>query len=140
VVGKGVDVERDEGLWPYINALDVRKPNDVNSWLQVSGDQIWIKVWFGAVSAIDHRNIFAQVLPFSSDGFEINNWDYSLSKEWVKVSEAADDLGVSASTIRRKVKELEGEYGSSLVRRTEGNQRLIRLRLLQNLWDDNRHR
>jgi len=133
VVGRAVEPSRDSSVTAYALALRVPKPSSVTQWLQVSDRQAWVKIVFGAKGP-DMRNSFDAIFPFDAEGWQVQPYDYNLDKEWVAVSEAGDDLGCSESTIRRRVDEFERIWGTELVRRTEGNQRRIRLSLLRNLW------
>ena len=97
---------------------------------------IWVTITFGKVGPFDLRNSFEAIFPLNVADWSVREYDYSLDKEWVTVSEAADDLGCSASKIRRALNELESEWGSQLVCRSDGNHRRIRLSLLRNLWQE----
>lgn len=139
VIGSVVNATNDARLSAYADALGIPKENshDVGSWLAVARRKPWVRIRFGPVSQSDDRNSFQEILPFSTSGFAILEWDYDLTKEWVRVSVAAEEFNVSHQTIRRRVQLLEPIFGDKLVRRTQGNQRRIRLPLLKRLWDGN---
>jgi len=133
VVGKGIDLQRDTTAMPYLNALEVRRPESAASWLELNDRDVWVKIVFGPIGAEDERNAFRSIFPLDVRGYQIIEYDYDLDAGWVEVSVAADDLGCSESTVRRRVARAEAEFGERLVRRTGGNHRRINLRLLRNL-------
>ena len=133
VLGRAVEPTRDSSVMLYANALRVDDPSNVEEWLHRGGRPVWANIVFGPKGP-DLRNSFARIFAFDADGWQVQHYDYDLDKEWFRVAEAADDLGCSESTIRRRVDEFERIWGTELVRRTEGNQRRIRLSLLRNLW------
>jgi len=48
VVGKGLDATKDQGLWPYIQALGVPSPNNSQSWLNLhqARKPTWVQIQF----------------------------------------------------------------------------------------------
>jgi len=133
VVGPAVDPSRDSSVTAYAIALRVRKSSSVTEWLRIPGQHVWVTIVFGAKGA-DLRNSFKAIFPFDARAWQVLPYDYNLDKEWVSVLEAADDLGCSESTIRRRVDEFKLVWGAELARRTEGNHRRVNLPLLRNLW------
>lgn len=133
VVGRAVDPSRDSSVAAYALALRVRKPSSLKEWLNLSGKPAWVNIVFGAKGA-DLRNSFEAIFPFDAQDWQVLPYDYNLDKEWVTVLEAADDLGCSESTMRRRADEFEIDWGPELTKRTEGNHRRINLPLLRNLW------
>jgi hypothetical protein len=135
VVGRAVKATRDPSVMVYANALRIGKASNVEEWLHRNDTAVWVNIVFGAKGP-DLRNSFETISAFDADGWQVQQYDYDLDQEWFRVAEAADDLGCSESTIRRRVDEFERIWGTELVRRTEGNQRRIRLSLLRDLWAD----
>lgn len=133
VVGRGVEPTRDSSVMAYVHAVRIRFPAKVKDWLRLNGKTVWVNIVFGAKGP-DLRNSFERISAFDAHGWQVRPYDYNLDKEWFTVSEAADDLGCSQATIRRRVGEAEPIWGAELVRRTEGNHRRINLALLRNLW------
>jgi hypothetical protein len=138
VVGPAVDVSRDASLTAYVGALGVRNPASVSEWLNLANKPRWISIEFGSLSEIDQRNSFQTIHPFQLAGRSVREYDYELDKDWVPVKVAADQLEHSESTIRRRLNELEPDWGAKLVSRTQGNHRRINLPLLRNLWGTKR--
>ena len=133
VVGRAVDPSRDSSVAAYALALRVGKATSLTEWLNLSNKRVWVNIVFGAKGA-DLRNTFEAIFPFDAQDWQVLPYDYNLDKEWVTVIEAADDLGCSESTMRRRVDEFEVVWGPDLTKRTEGNHRRINLPLLRNLW------
>ena len=134
VIGPAINVNADEGVLPFISALDVRRPDVVKHWLASAGR--WVKIVFGTVQEREQRNGFKRIFPIDVRQREVEEYPYNLDSNWVKVAEAADDLERSESTIRRLVDRLEIDFGERLVRRTRpegGGHRIINLILLRNL-------
>ncbi len=134
VVGPAVDVSRDASLTAYADALGVRNPTSDRQWLNLANKVRWISVEFGPIDERDQRNSFQAIHPFELAGRSVREYDYSLDQDWVPVNVAADQLERSESTIRRRLAELEPNWGANLVSRTLGNHRRINLPLLRNLW------
>ncbi len=134
IAGPGVDATRDASIAAYAGALRLRNASRVSQWLELPGGMIWVSITFGGLGPLDLRNTFKAIFPFDAESWTVREYGRSLDKESVSVSEAADDLGCSENTIRRKLKQLELEWGEKLVWRSGGNHRRIRLALLRNLW------
>lgn len=135
VVGPGVDATRDASLAAYASALRLGDASRVSRWLDLPGSPIWVTITFGKVGPFDLRNSFEAIFPLNVADWSVREYDYSLDKEWLTVSEAADDLGCSPSKIRRALNEWELEWGSQLVWRSTGRHRRIKLSMLRNLWE-----
>jgi len=133
VVGPAIDNTGDAGVTPFIAALGVPRPNLPASWLALSSRRPWVRLVFGPVGPKDERNSFARIFHLDAQAYEVIEYDYDLDADWVTVTEAADDLECSSSTLRRRVTQNEPEFGERLVRRTSGGHRRINLRLLRNL-------
>lgn len=137
VCGPSVDPTRDSGLMLFTNALRVPHPERPESWQRIQPRSRWVRIEFGGVDPADMRNHFASIRAFDPASYEVVEYNYDLDKQWVAPQEAANRLKmpISASTIRRRVKEFEAEHGSNLVRSTIGGHRRIYLPLLRNLLD-----
>ncbi|TWU38679.1 hypothetical protein Q31b_37570 [Novipirellula aureliae] len=137
VVGKLIPIHKDSGLNAYADALGIAHGiTDTRSWIALEVVGAWIELEFGPPEVVGGRNPFYRIAAFDPKGWSIEEYRYDLTKEWVRPGVAADALKVSESTIRRRVGVFVKEFGSRLVRRTEGNQRRIHLPLLLNLWED----
>jgi hypothetical protein len=108
-------------------------PNRVQAWLNLEKVKPWVRIEFGPRNPVDHRNSFAGIFAFDSAIFQIIDFPYDLSLEWVTSGKAAKALGRHINKIRRLVKKHEPFHGGELVRRTEGNHRIINLPLIRNL-------
>ncbi len=139
-IGRGIDLNSDPGVMPFIAALKVRHPDRAADWMALGDANRWVVIEFGASNSLDHRNEIRAIRPFDPGNLQIGEYDFDLHCEWVTPQEAADDLSKSASTVRRLVELHEAEWGAQLVRWTEGRHRRINLRLLRNLRDEHRHR
>jgi hypothetical protein len=139
-VGRGIDLTSDPGVMPFVNALGVRNPNRLADWLALNEDKNrWVAIEFGPSNQLDQRNEFFSIRPFDPAGRQVGEYDFDLHSQWVSPQTAADDLGLSASTVRRLVAQHEPEWGANLVRRTQGAHRRINLYLLRNVTDGHRH-
>lgn len=126
-------LDADPGVQPYLAALRVENSERWESWVALNDSRPWVKVEFGEQQPHDQRNSMERIFPLDVSGWQIVEYTCDLGKTWVRVHEVGEDLGLSEATIRRRVNELEVEWGAKLVRRTKGNQRLIHLPLLRNL-------
>lgn len=137
VVSKLLPTNRDAGLVAYAHALRVDAPiNEPESWARLQSNGRWIELKFGASEIEGGRNPFTLIKPFDPAGWEIKEYSYDRNARWVTIGAAADAVGVSESTVRRRVDALEAEWGSELVRRTDGDHRRIYLPLFVNIWGD----
>jgi hypothetical protein len=136
VVGPSVPLTKDSSLIAYANALEIKKPEDSREWLQLQPRSHWLEITFGAVDPIDLRNAFRSLKNFTIQGYFIDEYQYELDRDWVRVAQAARALKISESTVRRRVEELQPEWGAQLVSLTTGKHRRINLPLLRNLWSD----
>jgi hypothetical protein len=132
-IGQRAEMVGDAGVRRYANALNVAYPNRIQAWLNLEKLKPWVRIQFGPRSSVDHRNSFAGVFPFDPSNFQVVDFPYDLSLEWVTTGEAAKALCFDENKIRRLVKKHEHFHGSELVRRTGGNHRRINLALLRNL-------
>ncbi len=136
-VGSGLEVDRDPGTMPFVSALGISNADDLKSWLGLIKRRPWVNVEFGEVDPRDSRTEFRGILPFEINGWQLSEYNYDRTDQWVTVGAAATDLGISPATIRRLIEQHADEFGNELVRRTHGNHRRIHLRLLQNLLPKN---
>ena len=137
IVGAGANAARDVGVRPFIKALAVRSPDTLRCWMELPGrkETPWVKIKFGEVDQLDERHRFEEISHFDSTPFAVTEHNMR-AKDWVKVREAAERLHVGKVKVRQRVDHYEKTHGSRLVRRTEGNQRKINLRLLESLLAD----
>lgn len=136
VVGPSVPLTQDSSLIAYANALAIGKPEDSREWLQLKPRSHWLQITFGAVDPIDLRNAFGSIGKFTIQGWAIDEYQYDLDRDWVRVAQAARALKTSESSVRRRVELLQPNWGAQLVSLTTGKHRRINLRLLRNLWKD----
>lgn len=137
IVGRLIPAQRDAGLIAYAQALRLTASvDDPASWLNLERQGRWIELTFGPAESEGGRNPFASIQPFDPVKYAINEYRYDRSAKWVTIGAAADAVGVSESTVRRRVDAMEDEWGSDLVRRTEGEHRRIFLPLFTNVWKD----
>ena len=76
---------------------------------------------------MDERQPFLEVRPLVSSGYDIEEYDVDSNKDWVRIGEASEIAGLSASTIRRRVGFFVKEHGDRLLRLTKGGHRKINL-------------
>jgi len=133
IVGPAIDNGRDAGVGPFFVALGISHPNTPADWLALNNRRPWVTLVFGPVGHKDERNAFVRIFSLDARKYQVVEHDYALDADWVTVAEAADDLECSPSTLRRRVAEMEPEFGERLVRRTPGGHRRINVRLLRNL-------
>lgn len=134
VLGPAVDPSRDSSVMAYACALRLRNPSNVNEWLRLSGQPIWVTIVFGPKGATDMRNSFESISPFDVHDWQVKPYDYNVDEDWLAVAHAARLLKCSESTIRRRTGEFERVWGTELLRWTEGGHRRIYFPLLRNLW------
>jgi hypothetical protein len=132
-IGNHAELANDPGVRRYADALNVTFPNRLQAWLNLEKLRPWVKIEFGPRSPVDHRNSFAGVFAFDSARFQVIDYPYDLSLEWITAGQASKALGVSVSTIHRLITKHEPFHGGELVRRTGGEHRRINLPLLRNL-------
>jgi len=136
VVGDLVPTHRDAGLVAYAQALRVKAPiNEVANWTALPSGR-WIELTFGPSETEGGRNPFATIRPFDVDGWEVKEYRYDRSAKWVTIKTAADAVGTSESTIRRRADALEPQFGAELIHRTNGGHRRINLPTFMNVWED----
>ncbi len=137
IVSPLLSSQSDAGLVAYANAIQVPDPIDEPiSWLALARRVRWIEVTFGSPESEGDRNPFATIKPFDHRGWNITECRYDQSVPWVTIGAAANSVGVSESTVRRRVDAMESEWGLRLVRRTDGDHRRIYLPLFLNVWED----
>lgn len=137
LIGELIPAQNDSGQIVYASALKIRgRIQDPQRWTASVAHSRWVEIIFGEANPIDGRNPFKSIQAFDPSGWKIEKYRYDRSAQWVSVSEAAAAVCASASTVRRRVDELEAEFGARLIRRTSGNQRRIYLPLFMNVWPD----
>jgi excisionase family DNA binding protein len=127
------EMEGDSGIQRLADALRVRPALSVQAWLDAKGRQPWMAIRFGQPSPADQRQPFDDIRGFDPDaeGLEIRYVYYEKSGGWATVEEAASDLNVSTSKVRRLVDFHKEEFGEALVSLTVGRHRRINLTLLR---------
>jgi len=137
VVGKLVPISKDAGLAKYAESLKILPPfNEAANWIGLEDSGRWIELQFGPAESEGGRNPFRKIAAFDPSGWTINEYRYDRNAKWVRIGAAAEAVGVSESTVRRRIDALEAEKGSELVVRTNGRQRKIYLPLFTLLWED----
>jgi len=137
LVGDAISAEDDLGLATYAVALGVKGPsNNLQEWMQLADSVKFIELRFGLPESEGGRNPFAEISAFDPGGWTTKEYRYDRTAEWVTIGVAADSVGVSESTVRRRVDALEEEWGTRLIVRTEGTHRRIFLPLFMNVWED----
>lgn len=138
IVGGLIPTEQDLGLVNYAVALDVPAPINASlNWSSLSSTEKIIELQFGPPEIEGGRNPFASIAAFDSTGWEIQEYRYDKTTQWTTIRVAADAVGASESTVRRRLDDLESEWGARLVVRTKGTHRRIHLPLFLNLWGEN---
>jgi hypothetical protein len=136
VVGPLIPCDRDAGLLAYAQALRMATPpEDPGSWIHLQRGDRWIEIIFGPREMEGSRNPFRDLRSFSPAGWTIKEYRYDRTAGWVTIAAAADAVQVSASTVRRRLKELEPDWGGGLVTRTDGDHRRVYLPLFMHLWN-----
>ena len=128
-------VAQDPGVSPYVRGLSVPNPNTPEGWENCIRQRPWIGIEFASPNSQDERNPFKSVSPFDATDHNVVEYDYRVGEKWVTLGVAAQELDCSVSKMRRVVDDLEREWSHRLVRRTQGNQRRVNLRLLKDLWE-----
>ena len=137
IVGSLVPTEYDLGLVNYAVALGVAAPIDSpENWSALVASDRFIELQFGPAELEGGRNPFSKIAAFDTTGWSIEEYKFDKTNEWVTIRVAADAVGVSESTVRRRVDALEEEWGPRLIVRTEGTHRRIHLPLFLNVWED----
>ncbi|MDA8745235.1 LysR family transcriptional regulator [Rubripirellula amarantea] len=137
VVGPLIPRDRDAGLLAYAQALRMATPpEDPGSWIHLQRRERWIEITFGPRETEGSRNPFRNIRPFSPDGWSIKEYRYDRTAGWVTIAAAADAVQVSKPTVRRRLDELEQNWGGELVTRTDGGHRRIYLPLFMRLWNE----
>lgn len=137
VVGPLIPCDRDAGLLAYAQALRLATPpEDPGSWIHLHRRERWIEITFGPRELEGSRNPFRDIRPFSPDGWSIQEYRYDRTAGWVTIAAAADAVQISESTARRRLDELEQDWGGELVTRTDGGHRRVYLPLFIRLWNE----
>ena len=138
VIGHSLRANEDSGVSIYAKALGVRadRVDNPKSWLALTATRPWIEIRFGKPSHVDERQPFSEMKPFVSTGYDIEEYDVDSNKDWVRIGEASEIAGLSASTIRRRLGFFVKEHGDRLLRLTKGGHRKINLALLRHLLDE----
>ena len=137
IVGSLVPADRDLGLVNYAVALCVAAPiTSPENWAALIASERFIELQFGPPESEGGRNPFTKIAYFDSSGWTVEEYKYDKTSEWVTIRVAADAVGVSESTVRRRVDALEEEWGTRLIVRTEGTHRRIHLPMFTNIWND----
>ena len=121
----------------YAVALQVAAPiTSPESWAALVATERFIELEFGPPESEGGRNPFAKIAFFDPSGWEVDEYKYDKTSEWVTIRVAADAVGASESTVRRRVDALEEEWGTRLIVRTAGTHRRIHLPMFTNIWND----
>ncbi len=142
VIGRSVRARQDANIVRYADLLRLPSDriNDPESWLalqpasRTARGQRWIGIRFGKPTKVDYRQPFDEISQFSVAGWKVAKFPFPRDEEWVRIGRAAEFLGVSESTARRRIASYVKDF-DDLVRRTDGNQRLVNIRLLAHLLD-----
>jgi hypothetical protein len=129
----GPESARDTGVSRYARALGVHAEDRVEDWLAAEQGAPWVRIVFGEPDPEDDRSPFDEFEPFDLEksGCRVVEYDLPLGEKWVTPAEAADELGCSTATVRRRVDQHQAEWGTRLVRVTPGGHRRINLPLLR---------
>jgi hypothetical protein len=137
VVGPSIDATRDSSLMAYAHALGVSgDPRKPERWLALKGLNRWIRITFGALKPPDDRNPFDKFAAFDVDGYEIRLPAHPEPPPWATVKQVAHALKISEASVRRMTDALESDWGTDLVRRTDGGHRRINLKQLKTIRSD----
>lgn len=136
IIGADIDPRKDSGLSVYAGALEVEDVSSFSSWEDRVG-KVWIRLKFGGQREPETgRNPFELLERFDVAPYLIKRCRVPLAKPWVGIRTAAQFMGVSESTIRRKVDDADKSGIQGLIERTPGGHRKINLVLLRNIWED----
>lgn len=137
VIGKVIPTSKDAGLAKYAESLKVFSPiSEPANWIGLEDSERWIELQFGPPESEGGRNPFRRIAAFDPSDWKINEYRYDRNAKWVRIGAAAEAVGVSESTVRRRVDVLEAEWGTRLIVRTNGKQRRIFLPLFTQVWED----
>ena len=94
IVGSLIPTEQDLGLVNYAVALRVPAPiNQAENWAALIASERFIKLQFGPPENEGGRNPFANIAPFDPAGWEIAEYKFDRTTEWVTIRVAADAVG-----------------------------------------------
>jgi hypothetical protein len=136
IIGPGA--ASDRGVLRFARALGITEAASPGAWIRCLRAETWVGIVFGSADEADSRNKFKKIGPFSPQtrGYEIEEFNFELSKSWVTSGQAAKALDVSEATVRRHTRRYLAEYGPALERRTKGRARRINLNLLRHVIQD----
>lgn len=106
------------------------------AWEQLRDRKPWIRIKFGQASEVDYRQPFVEIGSFDATGWSVEQFGFEPSAAWGSVDDAAAMLGLSRSTIRRRVDNLAETHGEALLTFTDGRHRRINLEYLQQMLSD----
>ncbi|MDB4749997.1 hypothetical protein OAF83_03740 [Rubripirellula sp.] len=135
VIGTLVDQKKDSGLAHYCDVLGLKEGRRLADWNALENQGKWIKVRFGSLEEGTDRNKFERIESFDPKErkkYKVKRPSFDVAKKWVKIAHAAEYLGVSVSTARRKADKWAEAGYDDVVRRGAGSQREINMPLL---WD-----
>jgi hypothetical protein len=125
----------DDGLTRYARCLGIKDESDPHEWLAAPNQMRWVTIWFGDPLDMDNRQPFLRIERLRNpNDWKIGSSSSLCEEAWVSIGNAAECFSVSASTVRRKIGDLEPEFGERLVRYTGGSHRRINLHLLRHIW------
>ena len=137
IVSELLPKDRDAGLVAYAHALRVATPIDrPKNWIRLEGCGRWVELRFGPRDSEGGRNPFKEIRPFDPEGWTMKEYRYDRSAGWVSIGAAADAVGVSHSTVRRHLDDLENKFGAELIHRTGGGHRRVFLPFFMNVWQE----
>lgn len=135
VIGESTRFKRDAGVVRYFESLHGAGPiDDVATWRSLLTPPRWVRIEFGAREPETNRNDFKDITSYDIGTLKVIESKYDVRAERVTVGEAARKLKVSESTIRRRLQELEPEFGELLSYATAGGHRRINLALLRQFF------
>ena len=131
----GPESSRDTGVLRFARALGVRAEDRLADWLAAGQRAPWVRIVFGEPDPEDDRSPFVEFEHFdlATSECRIVEYDFALGGKWVTPAEAADELGCSTATVRRRLNQHCAEWGTRLLRVTTGGHRRINLPLLRDL-------
>lgn len=141
IIGDGLDATADSGLARYCEVLRLTSSPRLEDWKALAETDTWVKVQFGSLDMEDTgRNPFRSIERFDPQGYVRKPVKFDVAKKWVKVSHAAEYLGTSEQTIRRRADKWQENGFPDVQRRTVGGHREINMPLLWDLEEDRKTR
>jgi hypothetical protein len=133
-LGRTLSLPEDKGVARFFESLKLTgNMNSPQTWESAQKNSRWVAIVFGAIDHVDERNPFDSIVPYDASGKKVIESVRDLKKGWLQVSEAAEALGISNSTVIRRVNQFEAKFGTRLVRKSVGGHRSINLKLLRQL-------